>query len=159
VEPGRSLYADAGIHLATVRNLKAQERPFPWRWVETDTTEMFLLDSLVERARWRCAVAARADRPATETADVVGISCGLDVIVRQASLPPVEVGDVLAFLDTGAYQDACANNFNALPRPGTVLVRGAEAEWVRRPETVEDVFRRDRIPARLASPPIAEAAR
>ena len=29
---------------------------------------------------------------------------------------------MLAFLDTGAYQDASASNFNALPRPGTALV-------------------------------------
>ena len=40
----------------------------------------------------------------------------------------VHSGEVLAFLDTGAYQDAGASNFNALPRPGTVLVTGGDAE-------------------------------
>jgi diaminopimelate decarboxylase len=59
------------------------------------------------------------------------------------------VGDVLAILDTGAYQDASATNFNAMPRPGTALVNGADAEVVRRPETIEDVFVRDVIPERL----------
>ena len=57
-------------------------------------------------------------------ADVTGRTCALDVIVPDAELPPVERGDVLAFLDTGAYQDAGATNFNALPRPGTALVTG-----------------------------------
>ena len=52
------------------------------------------------------------------------MSCGFDVLAQQTELPEVEVNDVIAFLDTGAYQDACASNFNALPRPGTVLVRG-----------------------------------
>jgi diaminopimelate decarboxylase len=56
---------------------------------------------------------------------------------------------VLAFLDTGAYQDACASNFNGLPRPATVLVHGADAEVVKRAETVDEVFTRDAIPARL----------
>ena len=56
---------------------------------------------------------------------------------------------MLAFLDTGAYQDACASNFNGLPRPATVLVRGDEAEVVKRAETVADVFARDVIPERL----------
>jgi diaminopimelate decarboxylase len=56
---------------------------------------------------------------------------------------------VLAFLDTGAYQDACASNFNGLPRPATVLVRSDEAEIVKRAETVADVFGRDVIPERL----------
>ncbi len=149
VEPGRSLFADAGIHLTTVRHLKAQAEPMPWRWVETDTTEMFLLDGLVEHNRWTPLVANRAAAPAMQAADVVGISCGFDVIVHQASLPAVEPGDVIAFLDTGAYQDACSNNFNGLPRPATVLVHGDKAEVVKRAETVEDVFRRDVIPRRL----------
>ena len=71
------------------------------------------------------------------------------MIVPDAHLPEVEAGDVLAFLDTGAYQDAAASNFNALPRPGTVLVHGDEAEMIRRHETIEEVFARDVIPARL----------
>ncbi len=50
---------------------------------------------------------------------------------------------MVAFLDTGAYQEASANNFNALPRPATVLVSGGEARVVRRAETIEDVFGRD----------------
>ncbi len=152
VEPGRSLFADAGIHLTTVRHLKAQEEPVRMRWVETDTTEMFLLDGIVEHNRWTPIVASRATEAKTETADVVGISCGFDVIVPGASLPAVQAGDVIAFLDTGAYQDACTNNFNGLPRPATILVHGDRAEVVKRAETVHDVFRRDRIPRRLARP-------
>ena len=30
VEPGRALYGDAGVHLATVRKIKRQTRPLPW---------------------------------------------------------------------------------------------------------------------------------
>jgi len=39
--------------------------------------------------------------------------------------------------------------FNALPRPGIVLVHGERAEWIKRPETVADVFVRDLVPHRL----------
>ncbi len=153
IEPGRSVFADAGIHLASVRGLKSQTAPHPWSWVETDTTEMFLLDTIVERNRWTTVVADKADRSWTHTADVVGISCGFDVIVRQADLPDVALGDIIAFLDTGAYQDACSNNFNALPRPAVILVNGSGAEVVKRAESVDDVFRRDQIPTRLGAPP------
>ncbi|HYM40872.1 MAG TPA: hypothetical protein VEY12_12160 [Thermoplasmata archaeon] len=149
VEPGRSLFADAGIHLTTVRHLKAQDEPVARRWIETDTTEMFLLDGIVEHNRWTPIATGRADEEATHTADVVGISCGFDVIVPDARLPDLVPGDVIAFLDTGAYQDACANNFNGLPRPATILVHGHRAEVVKRAEAIEDVFLRDRIPARL----------
>jgi diaminopimelate decarboxylase len=148
-EPGRSLYADTGIHLATVRHVKHQPAPVEWTWVETDTTEMFLADLLIEHARFPVVAAGRADAPAEIEADVVGMSCGFDVLAPQAELPQVGPGDVLAFLDTGAYQDACASNFNGLPRPATVLVHGAEGEIVKRAETVQDVFARDVIPGRL----------
>ncbi len=149
VEPGRSLYADAGVHLTTVRGLKHQRAPLARSWVECDTTEMFMADLLIEHAVFAVRVASRAGASDEQIADVVGISCGFDVLASQVPLPPLEPGDVIAFLDTGAYQDACANNFNGLPRPGTVLVSGDRAEWIKRPETVEAVFARDIVPAHL----------
>jgi diaminopimelate decarboxylase len=148
-EPGRALFADAGIHLATVRHVKAQSRPIPHRWIETDTTEMFLPDGLIEHNRWTTVAAGRADAAPGQIADVVGMSCGFDVIAPDAALPDVEAGDVIAVLDTGAYQDAASSNFNALPRPATVLVDAGHAEIVKRAESVADVFRRDVIPRRL----------
>ena len=48
-----------------------------------------------------------------------------------AHLPEVEWGDVIAFLETGAYQESSASNFNALPRPATVLVHGGDAEVIK----------------------------
>ena len=149
IEPGRALHADTGIHLTRVVNLKQQREPLAWRWVETDTTEMFLLDLLVEHCRFPVVAATRADEPAQDPVDVVGCSCGFDVLAHQVRLPAVEAGDTLAFLDTGAYEDACAANFNALPRPAIVLVSGSDAEIVRRAETIEDVFARDVVPERL----------
>ena len=49
-------------------------------------------------------------------------------------MPRVGRGDVVAFLDTGAYQDAAASNFNVLARPGIVLrewqpCAACEAAW------------------------------
>ena len=149
IEPGRALHADTGIHLTRVVNLKAQREPLAWRWVETDTTEMFLLDLLVEHCSFPLVSASRSGEPLDEPVDVVGCSCGFDVLARQVRLPRAEIGDTLAFLDTGAYEDACAANFNALPRPGIVLVSGGDAEIVRRAETIEDVFARDVVPERL----------
>lgn len=151
IEPGRSLYGNAGIHLCSVTNIKRQAEPTRYLWVETDTSEAFLPDVNLERNRWTVCVAGRANDPAKIKADVVGISCGFDVIVPGAELTEVRAGDILAFIDTGAYQDANATNFNAMPRPATVLVTGDQAELVKRAETIEDVFARDRIPERLQS--------
>ncbi len=143
IEPGRSLFADAGVHLSRVMHVKAQTRPVASTWVEVDTTEMFMPDLLMEHAYFRPQFASRADAPVAGTAHIVGISCNFDLIARDVAAPRVEAGDIVAFLDTGAYQDAAASNFNVLARPGTVLVRGNRARLVKRHETVEEVLGRD----------------
>ena len=143
IEPGRACYADIGVHLSRVVNVKTESEPVPVCFVELDTTEMFLLDVHLEHNRWSHVVANRASEPATTVADLVGMSCGFDTIVPDAALPDVGPGDLVAFLDTGAYQEVTASNFNAIGRPATVLVRDGTARVVRRAETIEDVFRRD----------------
>ncbi len=60
-------------------------------------------------------------------------------------------------LDTGAYQEVSMSNFNAMPRPATLLVAGDRAEVIRRAETEDDVFRRDVVPERLQITQLAEA--
>ena len=143
IEPGRSLFADCGVHLSRVRHVKVQARPVPRTWVEVDTTEMFLPDLLIERAHFRPVFASHAASAPVQSVDVVGISCGFDLLALEVPAPAVQMGDVIAFLDTGAYQDAAGSNFNVMGRPGTVLVTGDRARLVKRHETIDDVLARD----------------
>ncbi len=149
IEPGRAIYSDAGIHLTRVLGQKDETEPVAYRWIETDTSEIFLMDINVEHCRFPHVVASKAGAPPAQRADLVGLSCGFDQLVEQAELPEVEPGDIIAFLNTGAYEEALASNFNALPRPATLLVNGTAAEVIRRGETIQDVFSRDVIPPRL----------
>ena len=73
-------------------------------------------------------------------------------------IPEVEVGDIFGFLDTGAYQEVSCSNFNAMPRPATVLVTGDQAHIIRQAETEADVLSRDVVPAHLVSQPAFEVA-
>ena len=84
-----------------------------------------------------------------DKADVIGRSCCGDRLMPLVPIPEVEVGDILALLDTGAYQEVSMSNFNAIPRPATVLVTGDRASIVRRREIEEDVFRRGVMPEHL----------
>ena len=93
--------------------------------------------------------ANRTDDKPKYVADIVGHSCYGDRILPIVQVPDVKTGDLIAMLDMGAYQEVSACNFNALPRPATLLVNGSQAEIIRRAETLEDVFSRDVIPARL----------
>lgn len=149
VEPGRAVFGDAGVHLARVCGVKSErEGLFPLQWVETDTSDSFLPDVNIGD-RMPILAATNASASAHRTADVVGASCNFDVLCADAELPVVQTGDVLAFLDTGAYHEAASNNFNLQQRPATVLVRGDEAETIRMRETLKDVLHRDLMPSWL----------
>ena len=65
LEPGRALYADAGIHLATVGNVKRQTEPMPLTWVETDSSDAYLPDVNLEHNRWPCLPVMNAAAEAT----------------------------------------------------------------------------------------------
>ena len=94
-----------------------------------------------------------ANRMAAENTshyDIVGQTCNAEILTHQLPAPTLEPGDLVAFLNTGAYGEPNAANFNALPRPGMVVVNGEQAALVRRAETVDDVFARDEIPGWLS---------
>jgi diaminopimelate decarboxylase len=151
LEPGRSLHGPAGIHLTTVEAIKSRTTPIPWNLVTVDTTEFFFTGGRIEHHLHDYRLANGADAPATQKADVIGRSCYGDRLLPSVPLPECEVGDVLALLDTGSYQEASASNFNAIPRPATVLVSGDHAEIIRRAETDDDVQARDIVPERLSN--------
>ena len=149
LEPGRAMHGNAGIHLTTVRNLKRLETPIRWRLVVVDTTEFWFTGGRYEHHLHDYLFANKVDAPLVDKADIIGRSCYGDRLMPTVPIPEVEVGDILAVLDTGAYQEVSMSNFNAMPRPATVLVTGDRVAVIRRRETQEDVFRRDVIPEHL----------
>src|ERR1019366_5352427 len=76
-----------------------------------------------------------------QVVDVVGPVCETgDFFARDRKLAPVEVGDLVALLDAGAYGMAQASNYNTRPRAAEVLVEGAKARLIRRRETMGDLL-------------------
>ncbi len=150
VEPGRALFNEAGIHLTRVHVVKHETENLERRWAETDTSECFLsLSSLNVKPPFQYVVANKADAPTAWNVDIAGITCNYECLAEQAPVPELAPGDVIAFLNTGSYIEVYACNFNNLPRPGVVLVKGGDADLIKRAETVEDVFARDIVPDRL----------
>jgi diaminopimelate decarboxylase len=54
-------------------------------------------------------------------------------------LPPLEVGDVVAIRDAGAYGSAMASNYNRHPLPAEVLVENGRWRVIRRRQTIDDM--------------------
>ena len=71
--------------------------------------------------------------------DIVGPVCeSTDTFGRDRRLPVLEVGDLMAIFDAGAYGSAMASNYNRRPLPAEVLVDGGRATLIRRRQTIDD---------------------
>ncbi len=150
LEPGRSLHGDTGIHLTTLKSIKSTTAPLKWKHLIFDTTEFWFTGGRLEHHLHEYIFANKANVPRQEKADIVGRSCYGDRLIPTIQVPrDAQPGDILALLDVGAYQEPSMSNFNAMPRPGTVLVTDNRASVIRKAETIEDVFRRDVIPQHL----------
>ncbi|MEW6366440.1 MAG: hypothetical protein AB1714_17580 [Acidobacteriota bacterium] len=158
LEPGRGLHGNTGIHLTTVCNVKRITSPIRYNVIIVDTTEFWFTGGRYEHHLHDYMFANKVDAPMIRKADIIGRSCYGDRLYPLVPIPEVEVGDILAMLDTGAYQEVSMSNFNAMPRPATILVTGSRAEIIRQRESEEDVFRRDRVPKHLRERQAAEQA-
>ena len=59
---------------------------------------------------------------------------------RDRFLAPLEVGDLVAVRDTGAYGSVMASNYNRRPLPAEVMVDGGRWRVIRRRQTVDDML-------------------
>jgi diaminopimelate decarboxylase len=67
-----------------------------------------------------------------------------DTFASARSLAPVEVGDLLAIRDTGAYGSVMASNYNRRPLAAEVLIEDGQPRIIRRRQTVDDMLQWER---------------
>lgn len=142
IEPGRSIVARAGVALYTVGASK--DVPGVRRYVSVDGGMADNIRPAMYDSKYAALVANRALDDRVERVTVAGKYCESgDVLMKDADLPPLVPGDILAMPTAGAYALAMAGNYNASLRPAVVLVRDGEARLIRRRETYEDLMRPD----------------
>jgi diaminopimelate decarboxylase len=110
IEPGRGLVGQAGLLVTRVLAVRG-------RWVFVDATRNVLPESML--------VANRAILPAKEAAErglrqrfISGSALNtMDVLAAGVKLPALRTGDVLVFLDAGAYSLSRASDYaGSMPR-------------------------------------------
>jgi len=151
-EPGRSIVGPAGITLYTIGPIKTvpiTEDPGHRTYVAVDGGLMDNPRPALYQAAYTPLVANRANAPATEIVTVSGKHCETDTLISNARIAPVEPGDIMAVLCTGAYNYSMASNYNRFPRPAVVLVEDGQADVIVKRETLDDVMKNDVIPERL----------
>jgi diaminopimelate decarboxylase len=136
VEPGRGLVARAG---ALVTRVLYRKHRSAGRMLVVDTGMHHLLRPALYQAVHRVRPLRAA--PLAGPTEVVGPICeSTDVLATSADLPDLAPGELVAFLDAGAYGMTMASNYNGQPRPAEIVVAGGVARVARRRETWEELL-------------------
>ncbi|MCI7767930.1 MAG: diaminopimelate decarboxylase [Oscillospiraceae bacterium] len=142
IEPGRSVAAPAGITLYTVGGKK--EIPNIRTYVSVDGGMCDNPRYALYQSKYDVEVANKASLPKTEVVTVAGKCCETgDLIGEGMPIQPVEPGDILAVLATGAYNYSMSSNYNRIPKPAVVMIRDGQSRVVVKRETLEDIVRND----------------
>jgi diaminopimelate decarboxylase len=146
LEPGRSIVGHSGALVSEVVDTKRYPDPSTplgaggrsFAVLDAGMTEL-LRPALYGSFHRIVPVMPRAGDAAP--LDLVGPICeSSDVFARERPLPPIEVGDLVAILDVGAYGAAMANNYNRRMLAPEVLVDEGKWRIIRRRQTLEDVL-------------------
>lgn len=150
-EPGRWMVADAGVLVARTT------------YVKDGTTRRFLIldaamNDLIRPALYEAWHEIRPVRePAADATiapvDVVGPVCETgDTFAVGRPMPPVEAGDLVAFMNAGAYGAVMASTYNARPLLAEVMVRAERFAVVRPRQTIAELIAADRLPPWIEAP-------
>lgn len=138
LEPGRAVVGHSGALVSRVVDTKRS--PDGRRFAVLDAGMTELMRPALYGSYHR--IEPLTPRPQPEGAwDVVGPICeSSDAFARDRQLPPVETGDLVAVLDTGAYGAVMASNYNRRMLAPEVLVDDGAWTVIRRRQTLDDVL-------------------
>ena len=143
-EPGRSIVAQAGVTLYTVGGVKDIENVRTYVSIDGgmgDNPRYILYG-----AKYTAVLANDAAAEPVAPVTIAGKCCESgDLIQEHVMMPEIKVGDTLAILGTGAYNYSMASNYNRIPRPAMVALRGSEAKVIVKRESYEDIIKNDII--------------
>ena len=130
IEPGRSAIAGCATLLTQVVSVKWQGEK---QIVGVDTTVANLSVPSVHGGYREIVTWKQADNPFTT--DICGnTTYSRDYLGKNCQLPALEIGDIVAILDVGAYGYAMSSHFLHRPKPAEVLLENGTHRLIRRRE-------------------------
>jgi diaminopimelate decarboxylase len=147
VEPGRYVICDSTVLLTRCVDLKVTAEK---NFIGVDAGFNTLIRPAFYDSYHHVAIANKFQRACERKFDIVGPICESgDYLARDRVLPEPEEGDLLVVYDAGAYGFVMSSNYNSRPRCREILVNQGEAEIIRESESLEDLWRHQRVPRRL----------
>ena len=137
------MVADSGVTLYTVGACKTI--PGYLTYVSVDGGMTDNVRHAMYGAPYTLLPATKMDEPRALTVTVAGRCCESgDILQKDVPMPnSIARGDLLACLTTGAYHYSMASNYNRIPRPAVVMLRGGDSYIAVRRESLEDLTHLD----------------
>lgn len=135
-EPGKFLVSEAGYFLVSTNVIKQTTATV---FAGVDSGQNHLIRPMFYDAYHHIINISNPEGiPRVYT--VVGYICETDTFGWDRKLNEVREGDILCFLNAGAYGFTMASNYNARCRPAEVLIYEGKAKLIRKRESFEDLL-------------------
>lgn len=135
-EPGKFLVSQAG-YLAVKVNVVKQTSATVFAGVNTGLNH--LIRPMFYDSYHHIINVSNPDGP-PRNYTVVGYICETDTFAKNREIAEITEGDILVFLNAGAYGITMASNYNARPRPAEVMVHNGKDYLIRKRETIDDLL-------------------
>ncbi len=149
LEPGRLISGNAGVLISRVEYIKERDgRTF----VILDAGMNDLMRPALYGAHHEVLPVRTPAMGAPRSAvDLVGPICeSTDRFAKDRPMPPLEEGDLVAFMTAGAYGATLSSQYNSRPLIAEALVRGDACVVVRRRPTFDEMIALERAPDWIA---------
>ncbi len=136
-EPGKFLVSESGYLLVKANVIKSTPAT---TFIGVDSGLNHLIRPMMYDAYHDVVNISRLRGP-ERVYTVVGYICETDTIAADRKLPEVNVDDIIAIRNAGAYGFSMASNYNSRLKPAEVLILEGKAIMIRERETFEDILR------------------
>ena len=138
IEPGRAIVGQAGVALYRAGAIK--DITGVRCYVSVDGGMADNIRPALYGSKYEAALANRMLERVDRKVTIAGKFCESgDILIKDASLPEVVTGDIIAVPSSGAYSLPMASNYNSSLKPPVILVRDGKARLIRRRETINDL--------------------
>lgn len=135
-EPGKFLVSESGYFLCKVNVVKQTTATV---FAQVDTGMNHLIRPMFYNAYHRILNVSHPEgRKRVYT--VVGYICETDTFASDRQITEIKEGDVLAFMNAGAYCYQMANNYNSRYKPAEVMIHKGVPHLITRRQTMEDLL-------------------
>jgi len=136
-EPGKFIVSECGYFITSVNVIKETAAA---TFVSVNSGFNHLIRPMFYDSFHRIINISNPQGPVKNYA-VVGNICETDTFAWDRELPEVREGDLLVFLNAGAYGFEMSSSFNSRYKPAEVMVNGDEVKLIRKRSNFEDLLR------------------